>query len=281
MSIRLRLMTLIASFGLVALLITGLAMTYMSDYRRGLMVRYGQAHEQAYVIERLHHTVSRAIMESHDIYDAQPPSEVRRLASLLSHDLDKLEADLSEWRNSPDPLTRDRYQTVSTAAARFISPRRVLARLVSEGRLDEARQLGATLIEDHLTIQAQLDTVMADVIKDMAVTEADTTRFASSRTRAFLVIALFSIAFILAGSTWLILTFVTRPLRQVAGTIINLSEGQLDTPVPDVTGKDEVADVWRAVARLKINAVEAEKVMAAQREIERQQTLEARQLLLD
>jgi len=280
MSIRLRLMALIASFGLVSLIITGLALMSLSEYR-GHMRRYGQAYEEAYRIERINHTVTKAVMESRGIYASQTATEARSFAGHLNGDLDQLEADLSQWRTSSDPLTRHRYQAVAPAAAQFIAMRRELSRIGGEGRTAEAKAMGTNAREGRMRFQSQLDALVAEAREDLTVAENEAMRFADARARTFLTVALLSIILILSGAIWLIVHFITRPLRQVAHTIIGLSEGRLDTPVPDATGKDEVADVWRAVARLKANAVEAEKIITAQREIERQQTLEARQLLLD
>lgn len=280
MSIRLRLMALIASFGVMSLVITGLALVSLQRYK-SIMGEYGAAYEHAYDIERMNHLVSNVVMESRGVYIAQTPAEARTYASSLSHNLDEIQGALGVWQQSSDPEERRRYATIAPAARDFITIRRELVKLAETGRQAEAMQLGTSSRQDRIRLQERLDMLVSEARSDLAATQAQAAAFSEKRGQTFLIVALLSIASIVGVSTWLILHFITRPLRRVAGTIIGLSEGKLDTPVPESKGKDEMADVWRALARLKAHAIEAEKIVEAQRETERQQALEARQLILD
>ncbi|UDF02908.1 HAMP domain-containing protein [Asticcacaulis sp. AND118] len=280
MSIRLRLMALIASFGVMSLIITGLALMSLQRYKT-MMGEYGAAYEHAYDIQRMNYLVSNVVMESRGVYIAQSPAEARTYARNLSHNLDAFQNALGVWQRSDNPEARRRYATIAPAARDFINIRRELVRLAEAGQQAEAMALGISSRQDRIRLQERLDLLVTEARRDLTRTQAQAAAFSEKRGQTFLIVALLSIASIVGVSTWLILHFITRPLRQVAGTIIGLSEGKLDTPVPESQGKDEMADVWRALARLKAHAIEAEKIVEAQRETERQQALEARQLILD
>ncbi|MDC7694664.1 MCP four helix bundle domain-containing protein [Asticcacaulis sp. DXS10W] len=281
MSIRLRLMALIGSFGITALLITGLALVSLQRYKT-MMTEYGAAYEHAYDIERINHMVSNVVMESRGIYLSQDTAEARVFSHRLSHNLDELDGLLNEWRQSKDPEERARYAEIEPAVRDFLTKRRDMVRLTDEGKIAQVTALGKAGREDRIRLQQTLDTLVAEAHKDLAQTQAEAAAFSEQRGRTFLIMALVSIAGILCLSAVAIMHFITRPLRHVAGTIISLSEGKLDTPVPEETDdKGEVAELWRAIARLKAHAIEAEKIVEAQREAERLQALEARQLILD
>lgn len=281
MSIRLRLMALIASFAVMSLLITGLALMSLDRYKT-MMGAYGAAYEHAYDIERINHMVSNVVMESRGIYLSEDAAEAKVFAGNLSRGLDEVERVLQSWQQSTDVEERARHTEIEPTARTFIAVRRQVAALANEGAIDKASALGTSSREDRIQLQKSLDKLVIEAREDLANTQAEATAFSAQRSQTFLLMALFSIAGILCLSALAILHFITRPLRHVVGTIISLSEGKLDTPVPeDNDDKGEVAELWRAIARLKAHAIEAEKIVAAQREAERLQALEARQLILD
>lgn len=281
MSIRLRLMALIASFAVMSLLITGLALMSLDRYK-AMMGAYGAAYDHAYDIERINHMISNVVMESRGIYLSEDAAEAKIFAGNLSRGLDEVERVLQSWKQSNDAEERARYTAIEPTARTFIAVRRQVVALANEGAIDKATALGTSSREDRIQLQKSLDKLVIEARKDLTNTQAEAATFSAQRSQTFLLMALFSIAGILCLSALAILHFITRPLRHVAGTIISLSEGKLDTPVPDDTDdKGEVAELWRAIARLKAHAIEAEKIVAAQRETERLQALEARQLILD
>lgn len=280
MSIRLRLMALIAAFGVMALLITGLALVSLDRYKT-MMSEYGAAYEHAYDIERINRMVSTVVMESRGIYLSRDKAEASVFAGNLTRNLDELEQVLNDWRLSKDAEERADYRQIEAAARDLITSRRTVVQLANEGDITKATAVGTGDRENRIALQQRLDTLVVEAHKDLAQTQAEAVAFSQKRSQTFLIMALVSIAAILGLSAWAILHFITRPLRLVAGTIISLSEGRLDTPVPEAEGKDEVDALWRAIARLKAHAIEAEKIVAAQREAERLQALEARQLILD
>ena len=109
----------------------------------------------------------------------------------------------------------------------------------------------------------------------------ETLRYGQQRYRDFLIAALVDIVLMLGLSLWIITHFITKPLRALAAAIIRTSKGDYTAPLPNNVGSGEVASVWKALDVLKTRAIEAEKAAAAQREAERQQERELRQILLD
>ncbi|MDC7682408.1 HAMP domain-containing protein [Asticcacaulis sp. BYS171W] len=269
MSIRARIFALVAVFAAMALAITALGLVTIAQYR-DMIGEYGRAYEHTYDIERLNHLVSNVVMESRGIYSARNQAEANDFAGKLTGNLDAMELLLADWRTSKDPDDRARLKTTEPLVGKFISVRRNLAALATQRRIEEARALGLTDRADRIRFQSHLDGLVADSRKELTASQDRTAAFNADRTITFLLAALLAIVVISVVSLWLIVNFINKPLRHLAGTIIGLSEGQLDTPVPDTDGQDELAQVWRAVARLKAHAIEAEAVIEAQREADRQ-----------
>ncbi|ESQ79931.1 methyl-accepting chemotaxis protein [Asticcacaulis sp. YBE204] len=269
MSIRARIFALVAVFATMALAITALGLVTIAQYR-DMIGEYGRAYEHTYDIERLNHLVSNVVMESRGIYAARDQVEVNEFANKLTGNLDTMELLLADWRTSKDPDDRARLKTTEPLVGKFIGVRRNLAALATQGHIEEARALGLTDRPDRIRFQSHLDGLVTASRQELIDSQNRTAAFNADRAITFLLAAVLAIVVIGLVSLWLIVNFINKPLLSLAGTIIGLSEGKLDTPVPEADGKDELAQVWRAVAKLKANAIEAEAVMEAQREADRQ-----------
>jgi methyl-accepting chemotaxis protein len=73
------------------------------------------------------------------------------------------------------------------------------------------------------------------------------------------IVALFAVCALLA---W-ILSHVTRPIRDVTGAMGRLSSGELDTAIPALHRRDEIGAMAHALAVLKENSIERQKLEQA------------------
>lgn len=178
-------------------------------------------------------------------------------------------------------LQSARLEAIGPRLTAFIALRRELAAKARAGDTKGAMALGLTDRAGRIQFQKDLDVMVMDSREILTERKAEAESFNTGRAVTFLAAALFSIVVILIISTWLIMNFINRPLRHLAGSIINLSEGDLKTPLPETTGKDELSEVWRAVHRLKAHAIEAESVLAAQRAAEHEKERQMREIILD
>jgi methyl-accepting chemotaxis protein len=85
----------------------------------------------------------------------------------------------------------------------------------------------------------------------------------AAQTGFALNLALFVLGVALAlGTAAFVLRRVLRPLRGAVAALHALTEGRLDTPVPEPRGRDEVADLLRATLRYRETALAAAELEA-------------------
>ncbi len=279
MSIRIRLMALMAGFAAMALIVTGLGLKTLSDYR-GMMDANSRAWENSWRGERLNHLYSNVVMESRGMYSAADPSEVPTFAASLNANLDAIEALLHDWK-AAGPDENSQVTTIEPEVAKFIAVRREMARLALAGHEDQAHALGLTNRADRMTFQSDLDAFVARTRAALDAQRQRADTYSRSRVMDFLATALIGIVLILGISLWVLQTFITRPLQGVARAIVDTAHGDYSTPLPERPGRDEMSAVWRAGGTLKTPAIEAERLAELHREAEMRKEIELRQIMLD
>jgi len=108
--------------------------------------------------------------------------------------------------------------------------------------------------------------MVAAVRANLSATEAQVERFSQTRAILFLTAAAIGIVLLLAGSLWVAIYQVSRPLRHVSDTVMRLSEGDLNVSIPTGRGRDEINRLWSAIGVLRAGAQEAEHLKLTQAE---------------
>jgi len=279
MSIRTRLMALMAGFAITALAIAALGLMTLSDYQ-AMMEGSNRAWENTWRGEHLNHLVSNVVMESRGVYVAGSPAEVDVFAGNMTRNLDAMESLLRDWK-AAGPAEAKLVAGIAPDVNRFISVRRDVARLAREGHLDEARTLGLGNRPDRTAFQAHLDAMVAGIRADLDAARLRADRYGRSRALTFAMTSLGGVLLTSGLALWALAQFVTKPLTAVARAIIDTAESDYSVPLPEPRGRDEISTVWRALNVLKDRAIEAERLAAQQREAEHQKEIELRQLILD
>lgn len=280
MSIRARIMALVACFALMALVVTGLGLATISDYNR-MMTAYGHAYENAWRGERMNHLVSSVVMDSRGIYLAHDSRELKTFTYDLTTDLNDLEGLLTTWKADASPEDLQKLQPILNEAQDFIAVRRNLAQLAEAGNQQAATARGTGNRSDRILFQNQVQTMVDAMRSDLEAVQAKASSYNRRRAGEFLVTALIGIGLVMSLSLWIVAHFITRPLEKVASAIIRTSKGDYDMPTEDGDSAAEVSHVWQALAVLKARAIEAERLGAEQREQERRDALKTREILLD
>ncbi|MDI7775252.1 MCP four helix bundle domain-containing protein [Asticcacaulis sp. EMRT-3] len=280
MSIRARIMALMACFALMALAVTALGLATISDYNR-MMKTYGHAYENAWRGERLNHLVSNVVMDSRGIYLARNAEERDSFATNLRNNLDEVERLLAQWRADATPQELQKMQPILNQAQAFIVVRRDVIQLAFSGQQSAAEKRGVDSRNDRIAFQNNVETLVNVMRDDLKVTQAQVDRYSHRRAGEFLIAALVGIFVMMGLSLWIVAHFITRPLQDVASAIIKTSKGDYEVALNEHQGQDEVSSVWQALAVLKARAIEAERLAAAQREAEHQEEMKLREILLD
>ena len=279
MSIRIRLMALMAGFALTALAIAVLGLMTLSDYR-AMMADNNRAWENSWRGERLNHLVSNVVMESRGIYASTDKTEVAMFAGNLNHNLDAIETLLHDWKAS-GPTGARLVADIEPDMVPFIGLRRHMAQLAVAGRIDDAHALGLTNRADRSAFQDRLDGVVAGIRANLDTVQQRADRYSHERAMEFAVAAGAGILLMSVLALWALAQFVSRPLKAIARAIIDTAESDYSAPLPQPRGQDEISTVWRALNVLKDRAIEAERLSALQRQAELQKEIELRQLILD
>jgi len=279
MSIRTRLMALMAGFAATALIIAALGLATLSDYR-AMMAESGRAWENSWRGERLNHLVSNVVMESRGIYASSDPAEIAMFAGNLNRNLDTIEALLRDWKAS-GPAEARLVDGIEPDVTAFITLRRQLARLAIAGHVADAHVLGLSNRADRTAFQNHLDALVAHIRGDLDAVRQRAARYSRWRAVEFAGAAGAGILLTSALALWALARFVTRPLKALARAIVDTAESDYSVPLPAPKGSDEISTVWRALNVLKDRALEAERLAILQREAEHQKEIELRQLILD
>jgi methyl-accepting chemotaxis protein len=279
MSIRTRLMALMAGFAVTALIIAALGLMTLSDYQ-AMMAESSRAWENSWRGERLNHLVSNVVMESRGIYASTNPAETAMFAGSLNRNLDAIETLLGEWK-AAGPAEAKLVAGVEPDVVPFIGLRRQLARLALAGRIADAHALGLANRADRTAFQNHLDTLVVHIRTDLDAVRQRAARYSRMRALEFAGGAGAGLLLTSALALWALARFVTRPLKALARAIIDTAESDYSVPLPAPRGQDEISTVWRALNVLKERAIEAERLAIQQREAEHQKEIELRQLILD
>lgn len=281
MSIRARIMALVACFALMALVVTGLGLATIADYNR-MMKDYGRAYENAWRGERLNHLVSNVVMESRGVYIARNREEMDAFVTGLATNLDEIDDLIKTWKADSSPQELRGLQPILNDTQTFLTVRRDLIRLATDGDQKGAETRGVASRDDRIAFQNEIERQVDDLRAKLASAKAKADSYNRRRAGEFLATALVGIALMLGLSLWIVAHFITRPLHDVASAIIKTSKGDYDTPIDDsLDAQDEVSHVWQALAVLKARAQEAERLAAAKAEAEHREEMKLREILLD
>jgi len=127
-------------------------------------------------------------------------------------------------------------------------------------------------------MQARIDTMVAGIESRLEASRAELNRFEAERQSQFLAIAGAGIVLLIGGSVWLAIGSIANPLWNVRESMVKISEGAYDTPLPARrTVGGEIGELWGALGILKDRAVEADRLSRERLEEEHR----LRELVLD
>ncbi len=267
MTIRSRILALVAAFAVMASAITALGLFTISDYNT-MIGRYHRAYENAYRGERLNRLVTAVVMESRGIYMSPDTVKAKPYADGVDKQLDDMQALLTQWRGDLKPGELPPFTAVDSKAQEFVTVRRETARLGREASPEAANEQGNNDAnrKNRKEFQANIDAMVTAVRSNLSTTEAEVEHFSQTRAILFLIAAATGVIVLLAGSLWVAIRQVSRPLQKVSDTVMRLSEGDLNATIPEGRGHDEINRLWTAIGVLRDGAQEAERLKAAQAE---------------
>lgn len=282
MTIKAKILSLVVAFAMLAAAITGLGLKTMADYDQ-IIADYNHASENAFRGERLNRLVTALALEFRGIYMSKSEIEARAAADRVDKRADQLAAFLTGWRTQLKPGELPEFGGVDTKIQRLIMGGHKVADVTRSQSLKAADTFGnqPKYVVFREEMQASLNAMVERIEADQMQSRAALEQFKTERQNQFLMIAILGILMVLAGSVWIIVSSIAAPLNRVRQSIINISEGAYDTPIP--TGEQtkamgsEIGELWRALGVLKAHAVEVDRL--SQEKLKEEQSL--RELVLD
>lgn len=282
MTIKAKILSLVVAFAMLAAAITGLGLKTMADYDK-IIADYNHASENAFRGERLNRMVTTLALEFRGIYMSKNEIEARAAADRVDSRADQLASFLTGWRQQLKPGELPEFAAADSKIQRLIMGGHKVAEVTRSQSLKTADAFGNQ--QKHVVfreeMQASLDTMVERIGAEQTRSRDALEQFKNERQNQFLIIAVGGILFLLAGSVWIVFGSIAAPINRVRQSIINISEGAYDTPIP--TGEQtkamgsEIGDLWRALGILKAHAIEVDRL--SQEKLKEEQSL--RELVLD
>jgi methyl-accepting chemotaxis protein len=269
MTIKFRILALVACFALMASAITALGLVTIGDYNEMLRTS-DKANDNAYRGEHLNRLVTAAVMESRGVYMSADTTEAKKYADGVDKQLASITDLLKDWKADLAPGELPEFAAVEAKAQEFVTLRSELARLGREASPAEAAVLGnnETNRDNRKAFQASIDAMVKHIQGNLDASQADMVKYKNTRVWQFLLIAGAGIIGLIGASLWVAIKSISRPLNHVTESVMRISEGAYDTQVPDAKGKDEVSSLWRSIRTLRDRAAEGEVLKAHQQEEE-------------
>lgn len=267
MTIKFRILALVAGFALMASAITGLGLVTINDYNR-ILLSVDRAHENAYRGEHLNRLVTGVVMDARGIYMSKDTKEASKFGKGVDEQLAQIQTLLTDWKADLKPGELPEFDAVYDKAQDFITFRRETVRLGREVSPEAASAQGNNDANrnNRKEFQATIDAMVKHIQANLDQTRIASEHYKHERSGQFLLIALTGILLLVAASLWVAIRSISRPLHKVTDSVMRISEGAYDTAIPDTHGKDEVASLWRSIRTLRDRAQEGETLKAHQAE---------------
>lgn len=261
MTIKAKILALVAAFAIMAAAICALGLITMSDYSRALAV-YTRASDDAFRAQKLNLLVADSIIEMRNVYLTRTPEQLAYRTGALQGRIDETRALMVEWkaeRTTAEVPDLDYMDAGAKSVNAF--GERVIAIARAEGpEAAEKFGLNPTRIASREGFQARLDSIAASIQAKQTQTRRDLQLYQKQRMADFVLAAGGGILLMLMASLWIALNSIANPLRRVTQSVIRISEGAYDTAIPATTRGDEISRLWSALAILKDRAIEAKRL---------------------
>ncbi|WP_426124071.1 methyl-accepting chemotaxis protein [Pararhizobium sp. PWRC1-1] len=263
MKIRGKIYLIVGLMSLIALAVTGMALTVITQYNARL-VQFDNASDRAFNGEHLNRLVTAVVMEARGIYAAPTVEKSKPFAEGLVKNLNKIDVLLTEWKPHVPAEEIPAFEAVVKRAAEFRTFRSETARLSQEVSPQSANEQGNNDLNraNRKAFQAEIDAI---VETDRAALDAIQDEVNAIESRMILMVLLtagFGLV-IGAGTAFYIGTKqLSQPILQLTGTMKQLADGDLNANVPFAGRKDEIGEMAGAVEVFKRNGLAVREMNA-------------------
>ena len=272
MTIKAKILALVAAFALMAAAISALGLATIADYDR-VIADYSRANDDAFRAEHLSRVLSEDVIRIRNIYASTPGPQLDQRTRALQADLADTEAVLADWKAHLQPGEVPQFNQVQKDTQRVVGfARAVITVARSEGPA-VAQKKGFTdaAINWREGFQNRLDAMVVDFHEKLKVKQDQLKAYQARRVTEFVVVAATGTILLLLASLWVAIRSIANPIKRVTGSIIRISEGAYDTDIPahasDPDKTDEISRLWAAIAILRDRSAELKRINDAKLEL--------------
>lgn len=261
MTIKAKILSLVAAFAVMAMAITGLSLLTMAHYDR-VIADYTRASNNAFRAEQLNLLLSKGVISVRNVYIAKTPEQLEARIAAMDARMREVDSLLRAWKADLEPGEIPQFAAIEKDARVVIDFTGKVAEVARTKSPREAERLGATdgALAWREAFQDRLDAMVTGIKATLTNRQTRLEAYQAQRSRDFVVIAGSGILLVLLASLWAAIRSIANPLNRVTQSIMKLSEGAYDTAIPAAKGQDEISRLWGALSILKAHAIEAKKI---------------------
>lgn len=257
MKIRGRINLLVGLMSLVAIVVGGLSLFAIVEFRSSAEL-VSVAAERAQRGEVLNHLVTAVDMESRSLYSAEDPNAAQPYAQALNGHIDKMQVVISEWTTLVPEHQKDAFNSIQARFETFKNFRLGTAKLATDisPRVAAAQGDNEENRKSREAFQSEIDAVVSADVSELAM-HRDAMQVMGERL--FWAILLVGTLGILAGVSFGLIIGIkhlSQPIQRVASVMQEVAQGNLETHIPYAGRKDEIGEMAKAVEVFKQNGIE-------------------------
>ncbi len=269
MSIKAKILSLVAAFALMASAITAMGLATMADYHR-VIDSYTRASNNAFRAERLNMLIANSSIEMRNIYVSKTPDDLSKRFDRLTAFIDETQAMMAEWKSDLKPGEVPEFDHMNDGANSVDAYGRKVMSIARTDGVTAAQAFGmnAKSIAGREYFQAQLEKIVAHIQGQMTQRQADLNTYQTQRAIEFFAVAGSGIILLLLASLSIAIGSIANPLKRVSQSVIRISEGAYDTAIPaEKANGDEISRLWQAIGVLKDRAIELKRINESKLEL--------------
>jgi methyl-accepting chemotaxis protein len=261
MKIRGKINLLVGLMSAVALVVGGLSLFALSEYRTK-MDAYEAAAQQAHMGESLNRLVTAVVMDARGIYASKTTEQASKFGAGLQASLDGMDKLLTEWKAGVPESEQANFQNLLQRASEFRTFRSETVRLGTEVGPEAANEQGNNEgnRNNRKAFQAEIDKIVAADLAKLDAVDAEMDAFSSTIVLALEIVTLLGVGAGAAFGLYLGRRQLSGPLLEITNSMQRIAAGDFTTAIPSMGRSDEIGEMATAVEIFKRNGIEVARM---------------------
>ncbi|HEX5932699.1 MAG TPA: methyl-accepting chemotaxis protein [Pseudorhizobium sp.] len=261
MKIRGKINLLVGLMSAVALVVGGLSLFAMSEYRTRMAAYEATAH-RAHMGESLNRLVTAVVMEARGIYASDTNEQAAKFGEGLLKNLDKMETLLAEWKPMVPSHQQATFENLLQRSAEFKAFRSETVRLGTQVNPEAANEQGNNEgnRSNRKAFQAEIDNVVKADLAELEAVDTDLDQFSGLIIFVVAGVTLVGVSAGAAFGLYLGRRQLSAPIVEITESMKRIAAGDFGATVPSVGRADEIGEMAAAVEVFKRNGIEVARM---------------------